>query len=478
MAIALTGGGGLFDRLGLIFGGLDDINALRGGAATARVLSTADFNDRRDALFAEYADGTPLASVIDGVDADLVAWKKAQQRWFTSMKTLAQDTLIAMADADAPLSSKTVAAAMKELIKQMASSGDDVNASAPSAGSASAVGSPTGNPQFVFSVSGGSGVNREYILAETMRIEVTSDAYGAGTATARNEAVKVTGAALQSDTFSELWPDGSGANKSLNLTDSMSDNGTSGNLLVNSSFETFTTSNKPDNWITTANSTVAGTHLIKEDSVIYGDGGAHSLQIKGDGSVLVTLRQQFDTTSSTTADSGGSPQVLAARTPYAVGFWCRNDSNPAAGVLRVALVDGSGNVINDDNGTANSFTVTLTSLGTSFVFKQGVFRLPAAVPSTVYLEFKTTTAQTSGRITYIDGLALAKMTELYTGGPYMAAFAASTNPAVGDRWTVAMSNTQGAMQAWFERCFGMRALGLQLPSDTGGSETVADSLIA
>jgi hypothetical protein len=284
----------------------------------------------------------------------------------------------------------------------------------------------------------------------------------------------VTGKAAVSDPFSQDWPGGSGANASTNLVDCTKDNGTSGNLLVNSSFETWTTTNYPDNWIEVLGT--AGTHFIKEPSVIYGDTGLAAIQFKGDGATLLTLRQPFNTALSTSAGVGGSPQKLAARTPYAVSFWCRNDSNPAAGILRVALVDGSGTVINDDNGTANSFTVDLTTLGTSYVNKTGVFRLPASVPSTVYLEFKTTTAQTSPRILYLDGLALGKMLEVYPGGPFLLGFAGVTKAVKNDRYTAAVTNTYGVNQKYFERLWGMRALGLQLPSS--GSPTVADSLVA
>ena len=115
-------------------------------------------------------------------------------------------------------------------------------------------------------------------------------------------------------------------------------------------------------------------------------------------------------------------------------------------------------------------------MSTSYVTFSGTFRTPAVLPATYKLQIDLSTAIDNGKSVYIDDLALAEMTPLYSGGPAIAAFAASTNPAAGDAWTIALTNTMGVMAAWMERVFSLRDKGLQLPYS--GSPTVADSLVA
>jgi hypothetical protein len=60
----------------------------------------------------------------------------------------------------------------------------------------------------------------------------------------------------------------------------------------------------------------------------------------------------------------------------------------------------------------------------------------------------------------------------------VAVFSAAAKFVTGDEWTVAFTNTISAAQKLFERFFGMRAMGLQLPSNAAGGETISDSVVA
>lgn len=462
----------LFTALGHYFGGVADINSLRGGTATTNVASGASMKTRRNTIFANL---TTLGrqDTASLVDTQFEAWKSAQAGWTSYMSQLASLTIVNVANADAPLTSLTITAALTELIKQMAGSSASVNASSAAVGAKSSVGSPTGTPIFVASIIDGSGVSREYILPETLRFTCTNDAYGTNGATSGNEPLSITGQAVVSDTFSQDWPGGSGCSLSVNAADATKDNGTSGNLLVNSDFETFTTTDYPDNWVIIAGTVT--TNIGKDATNKYT--GTNAVKLIGSGGTAAHIAQPLNTSTSTSAGVGGSPQKLASRTPYAVSLWTAvHASAPAAGVLRVALVDGTNTVINDDAGNANSFAIDLTAETTAFANHTGVFRLPSSVPSTVKLSLFLSTDITSGKFVTIDHLCLAKMTELYTGGPFLSIFSSSTPLVKNDRWTAAVTNTWGVFQQYFERSFGMRALGLQLPSS--GSPTIADSLVA
>jgi len=192
--------------------------------------------------------------------------------------------------------------------------------------------------------------------------------------------------------------------------------------------------------------------------------GARSLELDSDGSQLTTIQR---------------PVAVAAQTQYGVCVWMKTDSAPAAGVITIDLVDGiGGSVIADDEGTNNSFTVDCTALTTSFVAKTGSFRLPANLPPIVLLRIRITTAISNTSSVFLDEACLAPMASLYIGGPSAAAFQGPVTFEKGDRATITITNDRaGALHEHMNRVFSLRENDLLLPTDSGGSETQADSLI-
>jgi hypothetical protein len=484
MTIPLTGAGGAFPRLGALFGGLADANALRGGAATARVLSGANLPARVTALEASYGSGTAVQQVLDGVFGALANLQGGMGSLFTDFTTRAQNTLKAMysidqgVSAQAPLSVLTtpaVADALRALISQMTAAAASVNASAPAVGAQTAVGTPSGNPVFVFSVKNPVGQTLQYVFAETLKAVVTSDSQGGGTA--GNEAYRVTGAPAVSDVWSQLWPGGSAASFTGNLVDGSQSN-SAGNLLVNGDFSTYSNPNLPDNWQALAG--VVGTDIFNGSAGGPYTAGGGALQFTGTaGAVLDSVAQPFNTATSTTLGAGGTPQKLAPDTQYAGSVWIKVSATPAAGVAEFSLVDGTNTVVNDDQGVANLATRTLTTISTAYVNVPFVFRTPAVLPGALKLRVRLSTAVSTGVSVYFGRLAFAPMSPVYTGGPHVAGFSGNTRVIAGlnpDTWTFAVTQTWGLFQQYFERVFGMRALGLTLPAS--GSPTVADSLIA
>lgn len=196
--------------------------------------------------------------------------------------------------------------------------------------------------------------------------------------------------------------------------------------------------------------------------------GARSLYIIGDAATTATL---------TTIQA---PVSVAAGTQYAVNFWGLADVVPAAGVLVLDLVDGiGGTVVNDDQGNANTLTVNLTTETTSFTSHPVVFRTPSVLPATTYLRLRLTTALSTGSNYFVDELCMVAMTELYAGGPFVAAFSGPTDFVVGDEATITVANDmRGALHTWCNRVFALRTNRLLLPTVTDNSETQADTLIA
>lgn len=459
MSIPLTGAGGYFTIAGKL-GKLNKDVASYLSATLAASIDTA----------LTQFDGTNYREVASSLAGGRTSYLSTPTVTSTSAVT-ASSLLLKMVKADNPQFSDTdAAAAVAELIKQMKAGSATIKAA--TIGISSAVfTSPAnnGNGAVVMSTKRGDGLVQENAFAETATLACTGDAQS-GTATSGSEPFRFTGDALLSDVWAYNWPGGSGASASMTAIDG-SLNSSSTNLMQNSSFTTFT-SNTPDSWTITVG--VAGTDVKKSTSVFYD--GSESLEIVG-GATLTALTQAF----GQSATSAGSTAKVYAGKQYAVNLFAKVDVVPAAGVLTVDLIDGSGTVINDDQGTANSFTVTLSSLTTSFAAKNGTFRLPRVLPSTVKIRLRISTALSAGSSLFIDRMAMGEMTKLYAGGPSVAVFSGSTPWVINDGWNLTVTNDRGgstfgaSWQSFFDRVFGMRAMDLLLPS--AGSPTISDTLL-
>lgn len=468
MSVTLTGTGGLFTRLGRIFFGIKSANTYSGaGDISAGGLKSLGVTATN--ILAEYASAQQ--DQVNGLWTTIDSARTSLSQIKTDLARMAESTLIEQVHADAVLTEKTKAGAMAELIDQMAGAGtvyspdDDVDAPTVSA-SVTADAGNTGSGTVIASVVGPDGRNREYVFAENIEVIVSTDV--AAGATARAESANVRGEHAVSDTLAYNWPGGSGASTTITCTDAVLDNDR--NLLTNSDFEDFT-SNTPDDWTVLVGA--AGTDILKETTVVYR--GTNTLEFIGTGgSPLSSVAQTF------ADDTEGE---LEPNTVYAVALLMRKSASLAAGNIEIRLLDTSNAVINDDAGTANTISVAHGAIDdAAFGWHGGFFRTPKTlVPGTTVHKFniRVSTALTSGESVYIADAAIVEATEVYPGGPFIGLFAGDDDFLVGDKFTVTIANNRaGDFQDWFERVFGMRAMGLQLPSDTGGNETVADSLVA
>jgi hypothetical protein len=334
----------------------------------------------------------------------------------------------------------------------------------PAATWADGVQNNTGNPTVLATVIGPEGVALENVFAETMELAVTNDS-GLG-ATSGREPYQVRGEVAASGVTSWDYPLGSGASTTASILDPAIDN--SDNMLTNAGGGwTFTTANTPDNWVI-AVGTVGTTVLDGTAGTGYLAGTTKALKITGNGSQLTSLRQTFNSTTGTKA-------TVKAQDVLAVNCRIKISATAAAGVLNISLVDGSGVVINDDAGTANTITRDLTTLTTTYVDFGGWFRLPNQLPSTVKVQVYLTTALENAKSVYIDDLIIARGKELYTRGPRIVAIRGLTPVVVDDQIDLVVANDMaGQFQIWADRWFDMRGLGIQLPSS--GSPTISESL--
>ncbi len=423
----------LFDRIGTGLGLILGVNTFRGTTLPAKWV---DYVEQFDG-----EDNPDLRACVTSATDWLAGAKSGLSAIQISAAASIGNAIIEMTDAESPLTQKSLANGVKELARLMIADVQSVDANA--VGSSIATGSNSGTGFMLVSQTDGRGKSLEFIYAEVIDVTFTDPT----TALCSGEQSAAT-------LLAENWPLGSGSSKSFTAIAP----GGATDLLSGGDMETYTVANIPDGWTVVAGT--PGTDLGEETGVVYG--GAKALKFVG-GAATTQIKQTID--------------GLAAATPYAVNLFCKVDSAPGAGVLTIDLFDGT-SVINDENGTANSFTVNLTGLGTTYVAKSGIFRLPEPVPAIVQLRIRLSTALSTTKILYIDHVALGEMTQLYTGGPFAACFVGSTAFSLDDTFGLTMTNDYGgAVHTGLWRALDLPNIGVKIPSNASAGETISDSVI-
>lgn len=452
MAVTLTGGTGLFDRIGALGYFINVCNGRRGGS------SAGDYpKEMLDALTLFDGSSNALrATVANLLTQGLGAIQTGHGSGMRAVKTAAQNCLIEMFQADDPLPEKTVEWAIKRLIRQMQTATTRYVA-ANTITCAVTNTSNTGTGNIVTCIYDGMGYVLENMHDQDFVVTVTDDS------TSGSEQLQVAAEARLADKLSWLFPAGTGDVASYTAFDAA----LTTNIITNGDMEDFTVANTPDSWTIDAGS--AGTQVLSEASTVYKGSKALELVGHATGAALST---------SIVAS-------VSSRTNYAINFWAKVDVVPAAGVLTVDLYDGSG-VINDEAGTAQSTTYTLSGFTTSYVAKSFCFRLPEPLPAAVRVRFRLTTALSVGSSLFIDHIGCKAMSQpnssLPGATPYIAIFSGAVDYALDDGTGLkvleiaANNDYAGAWQKLFNRLFDMEDLGLILP--TSGTTVVDPALIA
>ncbi len=455
-----TSPGGLFRRIGRNGFNLNSLNAYRGTADLSGA-SIVSLGTGTDNISGQYL--ATNQQLVDSLYSNRDQLRSSVSGFPYYLQSLAQNTLIKMADDDTALSSFTVQAAMTILISQMVTNSETVLANTVSATATPSVAN-TGTAVCAVSVKGPDGKNREYIFNETIVATATTDAQS-GSATAGSESWTAVGEIPQSDPMAYDWPLGSGAGNSYISNDPSA----GGSYLANGDFEDWT-ANVPDNWSIVVGT--AGVTVFQESTIVYRSSSA--LKILGTGAEQTCLKQLFNQSSGS-----GSTQNLLPSTVYAFNCFLRVSSVPGAGTLVFELTDSAGTVINNDQAVANRSSKNLAAASTIYTAFNGFFQTPRVLPTTTPFNFRVrlSTALDNAKSVYVDDLILIPATEFYQGGPYIAIVPGSTNTVIGDKISIAVSNNWGGgFQKIFERYFGMRQLGMQIPSAAGGN-TINENLI-
>jgi hypothetical protein len=286
------------------------------------------------------------------------------------------------------------------------------------------------------------GRTAEVSITEVVRLACSADQYGG--ATAGGETFSVVGyPTLDANTYGTR---GNGSGDSVSV---MNEGGA--NLLANSNFDTFSVANTPDGW--TVDAGTVGTNILSSATIHAPTGLA--LLLEGNGSLpTATLHQSL-------------AGLVSTNTRYVMGVFLRKGGGAfAAGSTLAIRVTGTGFT------TQNLYSADPSTLTTGYVLSSLFFNVGATIPADLKLEITWTSAggvAATGGI-FIDDLVLAPA--YVFGGIYYGLFRGSADFVVGDAFTSTTSNGyQGVFATYFSRFYGF-----QLPTATGGAETIADTL--
>ena len=283
--------GNLFNRLGRLFNANQSNNTYAG-------TSVASMNTR---IQAQYATADNL---IPTLSASITTGQAAVNTLNSALQTIAKNTVITVVQNDAAQPAATMAYAMPKLISEMVAAGATVQKCVVGASSVASTNN-TGTGALVISTTDVNGFNLENILAETFNVTCTADAQPGGGATAGQEQFTAFGTPSQSRlTFN--WPGGSGGNTTLSVQSADLSN-TPANVLTNSNFETWVTTNTLSSW-TAVTGAYGGTIVQTTGSYT----GTYALCIKGNGSELTMLSQNLRTASV--------PGIIQPQTKYVLAF--------------------------------------------------------------------------------------------------------------------------------------------------------------
>jgi hypothetical protein len=455
MAITYTGTNGLFTRLGALVYMMDAIRTHQNNLKTLF-----------DNVQGEYSAADRY--MIDQLSGNIEQRQAEAGNALLDVQAAAVKTLVEMLWSDAQTSSartmraKTIEEALIYLIRDMDATSNSVEGTTVAGGVLGTTGTGNGSLLFLLEAPNvllGSTNDWPNIRTDLIAAQCVQDAQGGGVMPG-SEVFQLSGTAAY-DSLDWRFPAGSGVRMNLASACAAVDDGPQYvNVLRNSDLEDWT-SNIPDQW--TVQSGTAGAEFLQDTTTFWR--GASSLKMAVTGNTF-RIRQKL-------SSPDGTLGTIDPDRPYTLCFAAKKDAS-ATGAIRVSIKDGSNNVI---GGLTKPITVS-SGLTTSWALYSIEIRAPKVLASDLYVVVESTTAIATAAV-YIDEVILAEMMPIAPGGQAFAIIAGSTNFVVEDRLLRKFSNTnEGAFVRAFDRLFDMYGLGLSLPSNYLGGETIADTLIA
>jgi hypothetical protein len=319
------------------------------------------------------------------------------------------------------------------------------------------------------------------MAGEVLNLECITDESGG--ATLGRETFEVLGKEFKSK-FDADWPAGSGIKKHLTVTCAKTDGnlgrfqGPGRNLLRNSNFESWDSTNVLTNWTATqvgSASYVGATGPQQQNTTadyIWNADSSGNLKLIGDSSGWKhKIYQSFNSPTGTRGRvEANKNYVLSCRVRIAAG----SGTVGGSAAMKFVIEDAAG------NATSATKTLDVAAIGTSWVHVSQPWDLSdTEIKPDARFAMEVTTAIPNGKSIVIDELVLAERVQMYPGGPGFIIARGSADYRTGDTFTVTYAHSASPpankWQFYFDRFFNTAAFNYNLPS--AGGSAIADSLI-
>lgn len=159
---------------------------------------------------------------------------------------------------------------------------------------------------------------------------------------------------------------------------------------------------------------------------------------------------------------------------YFLGYWM-TPTAAGTGQFEVGIVNSIGGVtLNDRSGTNVSEVTNLSGLSAK-TGKGFFFSIQPSTQGQLYVVLRKTISEGTIDLV-IDEVVLVEATELYPGGPFVAAMAGSLPVLKEDVWTLTVANNNASeFQKYFDAFFDTAGKRLLLP--TSGSNAISEALV-
>lgn len=435
MTVQLEETGGFFTRQGVIVGEFNRVAQFYGSA----------LDEGFQSIWVQYATSDQAA--VENLASAVSAFSQSGASYAQTLIADGQSSMLLQVARDTSVVPYTVQRAIQIVAGQMRDGSETIQR-ATLGSTVTPGGDNYSDATIAISTTNQYGDPLDMTIAETVSLTCTSASTDYG------ETLQALGQATLVNTDPD-WPGGSGANTTFQLTDGDSDG-----IVTNGGFSGTWTSNTPADW-----------------TIIDGEAGVTVFRSVAGGVRTASDACQI-TSDGAQATQIGQNLSLAINTVYHFGVMAKVSGADGTGTLVIQLTDGDGNVLTDDAGNSLTYTWNMSAeVTTAYQRFTAAFSTPRQLPTTVRLEVGLGTAPASGISLYVDLIAAAAGTQLYNGGPFIAAFSDADRTAEGDNWAVAITNdlTTKSFALGMDRLYGMRNMGVYFPS--AASPTIPDSLV-
>lgn len=449
----------LVTKLGKIFGALNELNTYRGTTLT----------NREATLRTEY--GTDPDDLLNDLAANVTATQKSLDTWVSALSALVSTTIQATVEDDRAIPNLSLDTALAEWVRQLKNGAQTFNDCPVTLTLATATGAPAPTADYTFhtSTKGTDGKPSDFGIPDRYLITVSADGDSGGTRWAETLAVVSKGA---DDAVTDAaYPSGTGTDTTFQVIDP----DTTGGVVTDGTFSQYV-ADAFTYWTRFGGNTA--THVLQAADGLRNGASGFSMKIVSDGTVLNGAKQTVN---------------LSASTVYSLHFAVKGvnvTADPNA-LVYISVRDATtGAIIVDDSGAllqvaSSNLTTIGTAAWTHFVVD---FATPYRMPSGgVYLDIRltgaasNTTIAASGAACEVDHVSFNAMPALYSRGVRLIVYSGAVQPANTDQWELTVALTSGTIGGyiirWLDRTIGLASRTLKLPTVSGGTETLPDSLI-